>query len=124
MRLKLDENLGLRGKDIAAASGHDVQTVDDEGLCGSSDVILASHCCAEERCLVTLDMDFANPILYPPGSYGGIIVLRPRHPASTAELNHLLIKACEAMKRRNPIGKLWIVDSQHIREYQPEDTIP
>jgi len=33
---------------------------------------------AEGRCLVTLDLDFSNPFLFPPEDYAGIVVLRPR----------------------------------------------
>ena len=35
MRLKLDENLGLRQRDLLRSAGHDVDTVRDERLSGT-----------------------------------------------------------------------------------------
>jgi hypothetical protein len=36
MKLKLDENLGLRGRDLLTAAGHDVCTVPQQELCEPS----------------------------------------------------------------------------------------
>lgn len=56
MKFKLDENFGTRTQQIFRAAGHDVQTVCDEGLQGSSDQYLYEVCYTEQRCLVTLDL--------------------------------------------------------------------
>ena len=37
MKLKLDENLGQRGKEVLAAAGHDVCTVPEQELCAATD---------------------------------------------------------------------------------------
>ncbi len=66
MKFKLDENFGTRTQRIFRAAGHDVQTVRDEGLQGSSDQHLYDVCCFEQRCLVTLDLDFADTIRFQP----------------------------------------------------------
>ena len=76
MRIKFDENLGDRGADILRAAGHDVSTVVEEELCAASDVELIEVCRSERKCLVTLDLDFSNPILFDPAHYYGIAVLR------------------------------------------------
>ncbi len=59
MRYKLDENLGTRIQDLLCAQGHDVQTVRSEELQGCTDARLYEVCGEEQRCLVTLDLDFA-----------------------------------------------------------------
>jgi hypothetical protein len=57
----------------------------------ASDAALIAACTAEARCLVTLDLDFANPLRFPPAGYAGIVV-----------------------------GKLWIIEPGRVREYLPE----
>ena len=66
MRLKLDENLGNRGLSILQAAGHDVFTVALQQLCGATDQELIEKCRHEDRALVSLDLDFANPLRFQP----------------------------------------------------------
>ncbi|MBI2461624.1 MAG: DUF5615 family PIN-like protein [Candidatus Rokubacteria bacterium] len=81
MNLKLDENLGERGASLFRSEGHDVATVPGQGMSSARDHDLIAACQAERRCLVTLDLDFSNPLVFPPRDYSGIAVLRfPRKP--------------------------------------------
>ena len=66
MKFKLDENFGTRGAARLASHGHDVATVASESLWSISDIALIEVCRTEERCLVTMDLDFANPLRFPP----------------------------------------------------------
>src|SRR5437870_4909376 len=86
LKFKLDENLGERCAQLFVHAGHDCSTVLRQGLAGSNDSELIMHCRAEGRALVTLDLDFANPLLFKPSAHRGIAVLRPRSPASPHEL--------------------------------------
>jgi predicted nuclease of predicted toxin-antitoxin system len=81
MKLKLDENLGKGPGDIFIKAGHDVKTVAGQHMEGASDQELIFATKSEQRCLVSLDVDFANPLLFPPHRYSGIVVLRlPSRP--------------------------------------------
>ena len=60
MKFKLDENLGSRTASLIGEAGHDVQTVSDEKLNGVEDAWLYRVCASEGRCLITLDLDFAD----------------------------------------------------------------
>ena len=76
MRIKLDENLPGRARLIFADAGHDVDTVEDEGLGGSDDPTVARAATEVDRLVVTLDRGFGDLQRYPPGTHAGILVLR------------------------------------------------
>jgi len=69
IKIKLDENLGNRGKELFIKHDFIVDTVHDEGLCSVSDHILITKCKTEERILISLDLDFANPLVFKPSEY-------------------------------------------------------
>jgi predicted nuclease of predicted toxin-antitoxin system len=68
MKLKLDENFDRRLVPLLAAEGHDVDTVRAEGLSGSDDTAIYAACQATGWALITLDLDFSNPLRFPPSS--------------------------------------------------------
>ena len=76
MRLKLEENLGARGVELFEQAGHDVSTVVAQGLSSATDRVALAACRNEGRCLVTLDLEFGNPLVFPPQDSPGIIVIR------------------------------------------------
>ena len=119
MLIKLDENLGERGRKLFADAGHDVATVADQGLSGADDHRVIEVCGAERRCLVTLDLDFSNPFVFPPEQYAGIAVLRPRR-LTPDELYATVATLITALGRSPIEGKLWTVERHRIREYLPE----
>ena len=78
MKLELDESLGRRWAVQLRSAGHDVDTVHDEDLTGAADPAVLEAASDEGRALVTLDLDFANPMRFPPAATAGIAVLRVR----------------------------------------------
>lgn len=66
MKLKLDENLGHVASDLFRQAGHEMETVRSEGLSGSSDEEVTAACQRDPRGLVTLDLDFSNPLVFRP----------------------------------------------------------
>jgi len=122
LALKLDENLGTRGARCLGAYGYDVSTVSAQLLEGTLDDALIEICRIEKRCLVTLDLDFSNPIHYPPARYQGIVVLRPpKNPASLlrSQVSSLRSQVSALQEVQTMSGKLWIVSPNQIREYAP-----
>ncbi len=118
MKLKLDENLGVRGQRILKGAGHDVCTVAEQSLQQVEDRRLIAHCQAEGRCLVTLDLDFANPLLFLPSQYSGIAVLRLPNKPSAADLARAIETLTTALGKESIEGRLWIVESGRVRIYQ------
>jgi len=121
MKLKLDENLGRRCVELLAAAGHDVATVVDQQLAGASDKELSDVCRAEGRCLVSLDLDFANPLQFRPGLYPGIAVLRLPSRPTAADLVAAVQTLIRALQTETINGRLWIVEIERMRVYRPED---
>ena len=119
MRFKLDENLDVRLVPLVAEGGHDVATIHQENLTGSDDGRIYEACVQERRILVTLDLDFANPVRFPPAPTDGIVVIRSPRPALTL-IRATLESALPTLKSRDLKGALWIVEPGRIRTYEPE----
>lgn len=118
MKFKLDENFGTRTQNIFQSAGHDVQTVRQELLLGASDQELYEKCCTEQRCLVTLDLDFANVVRFPPQQAGGVVVIRAPQNPSLALLERLVEQFLQALDQMPLEQQLWIVEVGQIRVHQ------
>lgn len=117
MRFKLDENFGRRAKELFREASHEVTTVSEQGLSGTSDEALIEVCRAEERALVTMDLDFSNVLRFPPAAYAGIAVLRVPSPIELSVLYAHVETLLRALRRQDLTGRLWIVELNRIREY-------
>jgi predicted nuclease of predicted toxin-antitoxin system len=118
VKLKLDENLGRRWAVQLRDAGHDVHTIWDEQLSGASDADVLAAAVNETRVLVTLDLDFANPIRFPPANTAGIAVLRTRDRAGRDDITALVDRLVRALDSADPSGHLWIVDRDRARQYE------
>jgi hypothetical protein len=118
MRFKLDENFDPRLAPLVAEGGHEVDTVRGEGMSGSKDEALYRACVESGRTLITLDLDFSNPLRFPPGPTEGIIVVRPPRPVFSL-IHATLAVALPDLKSKPLRGKLWIVEPGRLRLYDP-----
>ncbi len=71
-------------------------------------------CRAENRILITLDLDFADIRLYPAGEHQGIWVLRP-HVQSIGSTLRLLESALRVIDTEPAKNQLWIVEPGQVR---------
>lgn len=114
MLFKVVENLPVEVADLLRQHGHDAVTVGAQQLAGHPDVDIAQVCRAEQRAIITLDLDFADIRAFPPGDYTGIIVLRPSVQTIPTVLR--LVGQVIALLASEPLaGHLWIVDENRIR---------
>lgn len=114
LRFKLDENLPTVIKSVLIDDGHDALTVLDQGLGGREDPTVYSVCSAEDRILITLDLDFSDIRQYPPGANPGIWILRPTNQ-SIDKVVALVRGALTLSKDESPSRALWIIESGKIR---------
>ena len=66
MKFKLDENLGASAVRAFLDAGHDTSSIHLQNLAGAADDQVFEICASEQRVLVTLDLDFANPLTFDP----------------------------------------------------------
>ncbi|HYM13476.1 MAG TPA: DUF5615 family PIN-like protein [Bryobacterales bacterium] len=95
-------------------------TLRQEGLAGGSDRSLYQVCCREQRCLVTLDLDFADVTRFPPGEAAGIAVIRVSKNPNLPLLERLIRELLDAVAQIPIAGELWIVEVGRIRLHQSE----
>ena len=114
MKFKTDENLPVEVVGLLRQAGHDAQSVMDQQLAGHPDGDVAAVCQAEQRALVTLDLDFSDIRSYPPEDYVGIIVLRPVLQTISSILR-LTTRAVSLVDTESLAGRLWIVDEHQVR---------
>jgi predicted nuclease of predicted toxin-antitoxin system len=119
VKFKLDENLGITALRSFETAGHDTSTVHLQNLAGAPDEHVLRICTAEQRILVTLDLDFANPITYDPRATSGIAVLRMSRNPAPSELTAAVATLLRAFTEHAIEKSLWIVRHDRIRVWQP-----
>lgn len=90
MRIKLDENLPAEAAPKLRNLGHDVHTVEEEGLVGHADGDIWERAQTEQRCLITQDLDFSDTRHFVPGEHSGIILIRLHSPSRRRLLSRIL----------------------------------
>ena len=113
-RFKLDEHLPAAAEALLQEAGHDVATVIQEELSGSSDLDVHAAARAERRTVVTLDRGFGDPRRHPTAGTAGVVVLRvPSQDAnSILGLLRLLVPLFEEQVLD---GALWVVEPHRVR---------
>ena len=96
-------------------------TVPEEELTSARDDRLLDVCMAGQKCLVSLDLDFANPLRFPPARHFGMAFLRlPRRPTGE-DLSDAVRTLAAGLERRPIEGRLWVVQTgrdEHLNANQ------
>ena len=111
---KIDENLPEEIAVLLREAGYEAVSVQDQGLAGEPDSLIADVCSAEGLVLVTLDLDFSNVQVYPPDRTAGIVVFRVRDQSKPRLLE--VLKQALPLLGTEPIEqRLWIVEADRVR---------
>ena len=115
MKIKVDENIGRSGVEVLRQAGHDVLTVQEQGLGGAADERIFAAIAAESRTLLTLDHDFGQTPRFPPAQTAGVVILELGGPASIQLLHARLRDFLALAAKRSVAGELWIVEPGRVR---------
>ena len=71
---------------------------------------------SERRCVVTFDLDFADPRKFPPRDFVGLVILRLRVPTARRQ-----VECVTRFLAQNPdlAGQLWILEDARARNWTP-----
>lgn len=121
MRIKLDENFGRNVANQLSDAGYEVSTVFDENLQGGSDDDVMEASRVEHRCLVTLDLGFANVLRYRPSAYAGIVVVRLSAYSTAKDIGTRIETLIRGLAIEEVKGRPWIVEANRIRKHVEDD---
>jgi len=121
LKLKLDENLSDRHAQAAQDRGCDATTVAGQDLCSTHDAMLLEIAAKEGRVPITMDKHLANTVRYPPKQYAGIVLLRLGEPITLKAIERTMSIFLDLAATRSPVGRLWIVDRERVREFEERD---
>lgn len=110
----VDENTSRTLVPALRAAAYKAEHVYDAGLQGHLDADVYAYAQAHKQTIITIDLDFANIITYPP-PHCGIIVLRIPHSTSVSDLIHEVQNALETLKEQSLADTLLIVEQGRIR---------
>lgn len=99
-------------------AGHDVATVQRQGLSSASDPQVIEVCRLEERCLITGDRGFGDRMKFNPANYWGIVVIRLPANSTFENWQQAIETLMQGLENAEVKGKLWIVKKGAIQEYQ------
>lgn len=120
IRFKLDENFSPSLTSLFHQSGYDAESVLEEQLSGSADENIYQVCLQENRCIVTLDLDFANILRFPAEKTQGIVVIRPNRSITLDIMIEMILLLLKTLEENDPVGCLWILEPHQLRIRKPK----
>src|ERR1700721_844180 len=114
MKFKLDENLPLEIADAFRNVGHEIDSVQSEGLTGATDIEILHRVQSENQVLLTMDKGIADVRLFPPSEYPGIVLFRPSS-SGRGEVLRFVQQALPDLLSLDLSGRLAIVTPKGIR---------
>lgn len=106
---------------IFQSAGYDAETVLAESLSGEPDEQIFKHCQKENRCLVTLDLDFSNILRFQPKGTPGVVIIRPNRPITLEVMDAMIVQLISFLEKHDPMGCLWIVEPTQLRIRKGQD---
>jgi predicted nuclease of predicted toxin-antitoxin system len=114
LKVMVDEDLPCQAVQLLREYGYDAVSVVEQGMGGWKDPPLWIAIQKDERYLVTADKGFGDIRVYPPGTYHGILLLRPDEDG-IRPIVELLQKVLDSYKLEDLVGATTVATPRGIR---------
>jgi predicted nuclease of predicted toxin-antitoxin system len=104
----VDENTSRTLVPALREAGFHAEHIYDAGLQGHPDDEIFSYAQMHQQTIITIDLDFANIIDYPPPHFG-IVILRLSNSASTTTLIREVVNGLNALGDRESLANTLII---------------
>lgn len=115
MKFFLDENLPRSLTKDLAKLGFEVSHAAETGLRGSSDYAIADYAKKQNAILITKDLEFGSPLLYPKETHYGLLVLRLPHWFDRKAIAENLIRFLQRIEPPDLVHKIVILEVGRYR---------
>ena len=115
LRFLIDEDLPRSTARMLREAGYEADDIRDLGLSGHSDRQIFEEAQLRTAALLSGDSDFANILLFPPGTHAGILVSRIPDSLPTDSLNRQLLAAIRHLSEDEVRGALVMIEVGRIR---------
>jgi len=123
VHIKIDEDLPRETAQLLRDRSYECSTVSEQDLGGTKDPALWRIVQQHEQFLVTADKGFGDLRKYPPGSHGGILVLRPSEDGIRPLLD-LMNQVLAALPDLRALkGLLAVASPQGLRIRRPDESL-
>jgi len=114
MKFFLDANLPYSSKEIFQKLGKTWHARDLK-LQNTEDEIIFKSAAKRKAILITRDLEFGNPYLYPKDSHYGLLILRVPFYFTAEQINKILKQALSSIKIENLKKSVTIIEPGKIR---------
>jgi predicted nuclease of predicted toxin-antitoxin system len=114
MRLLLDMGLSPRTAEHLRGTGHDVVHLRDQGLARLPDPEIVTKARAEDRVVVTFDLDFGRLLALQRVASPSVILFRLEE-ATTDQINALMTNLLAQFESELGAGAIIVIDSDRVR---------
>lgn len=121
MSVLLDHNVPAKFARLLNEWGYEACRLTEHLEADADDVDVIARAQALDAVLLTIDLDFANILDYPPASYSGILVMRYQAVVEDA-VTITLHQALDDLYREGLRGKLVIIEPTRYRVRQTPET--
>jgi predicted nuclease of predicted toxin-antitoxin system len=120
MHIKVDEDLPREVAQLLRDRRYECSTVLEQKLGGTKDPVLWHTIQQHGQFLITADKGFGDVRKYPPGSHGGVLLLRPTEDGIRPLLDLMSQVLARFPELRVLRGLLTVVSPQGLRVRRPD----